>query len=60
LFKIDIETCGECGGAVKVIACIEDPAVIKTILGHLKEKGETREPIPLPESRGPPQTTLFD
>ncbi|PCJ45852.1 MAG: hypothetical protein COA74_02705 [Gammaproteobacteria bacterium] len=23
-----IETCNECGGAVKIIACIEDPAVI--------------------------------
>jgi hypothetical protein len=25
--NIDIETCSECGGAVKVIACIEDPLV---------------------------------
>ena len=28
VFNIDIETCVECGGAVKVIACIEDPVVI--------------------------------
>jgi hypothetical protein len=39
---------------VKVIACIEDPAVIKKILDHLKTKDETREPFPLPESRAPP------
>ena len=38
VFNIDIETCVECGGAVKVIACIEDPVVIKKILAHLKEK----------------------
>jgi hypothetical protein len=25
VFNIDIETCRACGGAVKVIACIEDP-----------------------------------
>ena len=38
VFHIDIETCSECGGAVKVIASIEDPVVIKKILAHLKEK----------------------
>ena len=27
-FNIDIETCDECGGTVKVIACIEDSSVI--------------------------------
>jgi len=31
VFDIDIETCPACGGAVKVIACIEDPVVIKRI-----------------------------
>ncbi len=31
VFDIDIETCSECGGAVKVIACIEDPVVIDKI-----------------------------
>jgi len=60
VFNIDIETCRECGGAVKVIACIEDPAVIQKILDHLKEKGECQDAVRLPETRGPPQTTLFD
>ncbi len=32
VFNIDIETCSTCGGAMKVIACIEDPVVIKQIL----------------------------
>lgn len=35
VFKIDIETCEHGGGAVKVIASIEDPAVIKQIREHL-------------------------
>jgi len=38
VFNIDIETCSECGGAVKIIACIEDPVVIRKILAHLSEK----------------------
>ena len=63
VFNIDIETCQACGGPVKIIACIEDPVVIKRILDHLKEKAETNEPGPLPESRAPPagwQSGLFD
>ena len=31
VFDIDIETCSECGGDVKIIASIEDPAVIKKL-----------------------------
>jgi hypothetical protein len=30
-----IETCRDCGGAVRIIACIEDPLVIEKILTHL-------------------------
>jgi hypothetical protein len=54
VFNIRIQTCGECGGAVKVIACIEEPAVIRKILDHLKDKAETNETASLPESRAPP------
>ena len=35
VFDIDIETCSECGGDVKIIASIEDPAVISKILAPL-------------------------
>ncbi len=34
VFNIDIEICNECGGTVKVIASIEDPAVIKKTPAH--------------------------
>jgi hypothetical protein len=63
VFNIDIETCRECGGAVKVIACIEAPVVIKQILDHLKHKAENSESRALPESRAPPaglHQGLFD
>ena len=59
VFNIDISTCDACGGAVRVIASIEDPAVIKQILAHLQRKAESKEFNPLPESRAPPQGSLF-
>ncbi len=59
VFNIDIETCQACGGAVKVIACIEDPKVIRQILDHLKYKGEYQDAIQLPDSRASPQTDLL-
>ena len=60
VFNIDIETCRECGGAMNVIACIEDPAVIRKILTCLADKALSAKPVPLPESRAPPQSRLFD
>jgi hypothetical protein len=59
VFNIDIEICQQCGGAVKVIACIEDPMVIRKILDHLKDKADTISYAPLPECRAPP-AGLFD
>jgi hypothetical protein len=35
VFGIEIESCEHCGGAVKIIASIEDPQVIGRILEHL-------------------------
>ena len=35
VFDIDIEHCPACGGALKIIAAIEEPAVIVRILTHL-------------------------
>jgi hypothetical protein len=55
----DIETCSVCGGSMKVIACIEDPVVIKKILTHLRSKGLYLEAAGLPPSRAPPQDDLF-
>ena len=38
VFSIDMETCPACGGAMRIIACIEDPVVIEKILAHLDAK----------------------
>jgi hypothetical protein len=39
------------GGAVKIIACIQDKLTIGKILAHLNEASA---PAPLPPARGPP------
>ena len=60
VFKIDVETCRVSGGTARVIACIEDPVVInKMILMHLEKKALTRAALLLPDSRAPPQFSLF-
>ncbi len=59
LFGIDIETCPACGGAVRIIACIEDPEVIEKILTHLDAKGVPAEASRRPPCRAPPQAGLF-
>ncbi|MCF6263497.1 MAG: IS91 family transposase [Xanthomonadales bacterium] len=60
VFGIDIETCNACGGDVKIIACIEDPAVIQKILAHLDDRASSTDLSLLPECRAPPVTGLFD
>ena len=59
VFGIDIETCPACGGALRIVACIEDSAVIKKILTHLDSKDASAEPFRLPPCRAPPQAGLF-
>lgn len=50
-FNSDIQTCEVCGGAVKVIACIDDPIVINKILNHLQSQ---KNEFMLPFNRAPP------
>lgn len=50
VFAIDIESCPECGGKLRVIACIEEPALIRKILDHVQR----REALPERVARGPP------
>ena len=53
VFGIDIETCSDCGGKIKVIAIIEDYAVAKKILTHIGLDSKALTPwFP----RGPPKT----
>ena len=56
-FNIDIKTCEACGGAVKVVACIDDPVVINKILVHLHFQYNNQ--VMLPVSRAPPGNILL-
>ena len=51
VFAIDIKTCPKCGGKLRVIACIEDPDVIATILVHIQRR-EAAQPS---QPRAPPR-----
>jgi len=59
VFAIDIETCPECGGRLRVIACVEDPPLIAKILGHLRRREARfdRTPRAPPGSRPRPNLT---
>ena len=54
VYNLDIQTYPVCGGAMKVIACIEAPVVIKKILDHLKEKATPELLGLLPSARAAP------
>jgi hypothetical protein len=56
VFAIDIETCRQCGGRLRVIASIEAPAVIERILEHLGRDAESIDPAY--PSRAPPERDL--
>jgi hypothetical protein len=60
VFGIDIETCAACGGTMRIIACIEDPAIVEKILAHLNAKVREPEATRRPPCRAPPQRGLFD
>jgi len=57
VFRIDIETCETCGGKMKVIASIEDPAVIKRILAHLDHRQSAGQ-HPRASTPGPASTRI--
>ncbi len=57
VFDIDLEHCPNCGGALMIIAAIDDPPVIARLLAHLslptrapprsRERSKCRESGPL-------------
>jgi Putative transposase len=60
VFNIDVSVCPKCGGEAKVIASIEDQAVIDKILRHLHAKGALLLPTDLlPEIRASPDSDWF-
>ncbi len=55
VFAIDVLECPACGGRMRVIAAIEEPRVIRAILGSL---GLSARPPPLARARPTPQLDL--
>lgn len=54
VFGIDVATCIHCGGAVRIVACIEEPKAIRAILAHFAKHGALGEAHDRPGPRGPP------
>ena len=38
VFGIDIEACADCGGRLRIIACIEERRLVDSILAHLERQ----------------------
>jgi len=53
VFEIDALECALCGGRLRFVAAIDDPDVIRRILGHLGLPTELIRPLP---ARPPPLT----
>jgi hypothetical protein len=59
VFKLDLGSCEGCGGQARVIASVEDAAVIGKILAHLERTGPaTAVAGRRPAVRGPPRGRL--
>jgi hypothetical protein len=54
VFNIEIERCARCGGRLRVIASIEEPALIARILAHRRERGAEEAPVASLGARAPP------
>jgi hypothetical protein len=59
VFNIDIEICKSGGGRVKIIACVEDPLIIRKVLTHIDSKAGCGAARRFPPCRAPPQGSLF-
>ena len=60
VFNIDVSVCPKCGGEARVIARIEDQAVIDKILNPLQTKGALPPPTErLPATRASPDSDGF-
>jgi hypothetical protein len=57
-FGIDVSTCVHCGGAVRIVASIEEPEAIRAILAHFAKHGALEEAHYRPRPRGPPAVVM--
>ena len=52
VYEVDPLVCTKCGGEMRIVSVILDPAVITTILEHLRKKKDTG-------ARAPPERGRF-
>ena len=52
-FSVDVLACPHCGGRLRLIATLHDPAVIQKILTHLGIAHSGQSPGPAPPEPGP-------
>jgi len=58
VFDIDVQTCEAYGGAVRIVAAIEDPIAIRQILDHLEDQDAMPEASHRPAVRAPPKQKM--
>src|SRR5262245_28173267 len=51
-FTLDVLACPQCGGRLRLIATVHDPAVIRKILAHLRIARAGPSPGPAPSEFG--------
>ncbi len=59
VFSIDVTTCAHCGGAVRIVASIEEPTAIRAIraiLAHFEKHGALEQAHYRPAARAPPRS----
>ena len=39
VFQVEVETCPRCDGAMRIVAFVTEPAVVRRILAHLARRG---------------------
>jgi hypothetical protein len=54
LVGIDANVCAHCGGAVRIVASIEEPSAIRAILAHFEKHGALEQAHYRPAARAPP------
>jgi len=54
-FNINLEKCSLCGGKMKIVAAVTDPASVRR---YLEGTGQASEPPTLAPARAPPQQEL--
>lgn len=58
VFGIDVSICVHCGGAVRIVASIEEPNAIRAILAHFAKHDALEEAHYRPRPRGPPAAAM--